>query len=142
MGYISTVEKLRFKPLTLCDGVTETDIKSAFQSLVSKRSSSRVDVDDFYYFFDVEVENNLLAISTTGNDGKAYYLSELVNLFVKTVNGFKANSEDPGLFLEFELWGEEPGDAVRYVTRDNQLMGVRGEIVFDNDKLVPALEVG
>lgn len=141
MGYISRVDSLRFKPIALCDGVTSSDIKSAFQSLVSKKTS-RVDVDDFYYFFDVEVENKLVVISATGNDGKAYYLAELVNLFVKTVNGFKANSEDPGLFLEFELWGEEPGDAIRYVTRDNELMGVRGEVVFDNDKLVPALEVG
>lgn len=140
MGYISTVSNLRSKPFVLCDGATAADVRSGFESLVAK-ASSRAAVEDFYHFFDVEVASNVLDVSLTGNDGKGYYLPEAVRMFVKAVNGFTANSEDPGFFLSFELWGEEPGDAVLYVTQGNDLMAVRGEVTFDNSALVSWNEI-
>lgn len=140
MGYVSTISNLRSKPFVLCDGATAADVRSGFESLVAK-ASSRAAAEDFYHFFDVDVSSNVLDVSVTGNDGKAYHLPEAVRMFVKAVNGFTANSEDPGFFLSFELWGEEPGDAVLYVTQGDDLMGVRGEVTFDNSALVSWKEV-
>lgn len=126
MGYYSNVVNFQQEPFTVDPSVTPERLKRALDDCGSDWG------EYLEYWFDLEIdETGELTLEPTGESGKAYELDELMDALVDILITLEAGpGEKQGFRFSYELWGEEPGDAVLYKSDGVQLYRIAGKIEF------------
>lgn len=99
MGLRSSILTFESESLRLVPGVTETALFSAIDQIGPDFS------EELRYFFDLEIEDDELSITTTGESGKGYDLVEALEGLVALLRTLSAD-EDLGFRFRFEILGE------------------------------------
>lgn len=126
MGYSSTVVNFEQEPFTVVPGTTPESIKRALDGCGA-------DFGEYLdYWFTLEIdEDGELTLEDTGESGKAYELDEVMDALIDILIPLEANpGSRRGFRFSYELWGEEPGDAVLYRSDGVQLFRIVGRIEF------------
>lgn len=126
MGYYSKVVNFQQESFGVIPGTTPEQIRQALDGCGSDWS----DYLDYWFTLEIDGDGDL-TLEPTGESGKAYELGELMDSLVDILIAFESGEgQKRGFRFSYELWGEEPGDAVLYKSDGAKLFRIDGKIEF------------
>lgn len=131
MGYSSSVVNFEQEPFTVIPGITPEKIRRALDDC----GSDWGEYLDYWFILKID-EHGELTLEDTGEGGKAYELDEVMDALVDILIPLEANpGSQSGFRFSYELWGEEPGDAVLYRSDGVKLYRIDGKIEFTGNAI-------
>jgi len=128
MGYYSAISNFKQFSFTVIPATTKDLIHGHLKRLNDDYPS---EID---YWFDFEIdEEGLFTMEPVGETGKAYSLEPALKALINVLEELQSPEDTSGLRgirFNFELWGEEPGDAQLYSSDGKQLLSVEGKMSF------------
>jgi len=127
MGYYSSIYNFEQFPIEL---VPSASLEILRRRIAETNSDALGELD---FWFSMELEDSSLVLSVDGAEGNSSELELALKVLVTVVNELQSPSDSSGLQglrFHFELWGEEPGDAVLYRSEGDELLAIVGEMKF------------
>lgn len=134
MGYRSTMSNFEHFPFQLSAGIAEQELRALLDAEDPDYWS------ELTHWFNIAIDSEgYLSLRFRGEADKDYYLTPALNSLIKTLAPLQSASDDSGLSgfrCNFELWGEDPGDATLYRSYGEELLSSPGKMTFP-DELTP-----
>ena len=125
MGYSSSILAFEQFPFTAIPGTTADEIRR-------RMNLEGPELGDYLeYFFTLDVDENFrFTMESSGESLKAYDLEDSLTALIRVMGKLQESDPQlPGLRFNFQLWGEEPGDALLYRSDGERLYRI-GKIAF------------